>query len=538
MFFKRKRSFPLLFIMLICCYLFSFSIYAGEYDIIKVGLETVCNNKSQVTLSSDGAMTFGYYEVSGFRGVGTLPTNMITIQKAAGQYTDLGGRYSSYEEALSMAQSLGGIPVYIEEGLFGVYSMNGGMGTFVPSSSECYVVKDMTVGNDLLIFYKGTKNIEFRGYDASTGMYLTKVGDSKKYRGAIGIGGTTGITPYNVLHMEQYLYGVVPCEMMASWPQEALKAQAVAARSIAIYQYNRHLSKGYNVVDSTTTQAYGGYNKEDSRTTAAVDATAGQTIKYNGKVAEALYFSTSGGATESAVNVWGTHIPYLVGVKDIYETEPAQGNWERPFTLADVNNCLSKQGINIGTAQGIKILSRTSSGRVQEMKIIGTAGEYMLTAEKIRTFFSPIAGGSLKSRLFSFIPSINVGGNNNSVPGGSSSEKVSVLSAYGKADVAASDLMITNGSSIQKALGNLTILSAYGTTTVGTTDNGTNGSQNGQLGGDIVLANEEVWGNFTIYGKGFGHGVGMSQSGAMGMAKAGYSYIDILKYYYNGITIE
>lgn len=532
--FKKKSGLALLLIMLLGC--LSFNVFARDYSTIKVGLETVYNNVNQISLSSDGALSFGYYEEGDFRSLGTLPSNAITIQKATEQYMNLGGMYSSYDEAASIASSLMAIPVYIEEGLFGVYSTNCATGIAVPASSERYVVKDAATGSTLLIFHKATKNIEFRGYDAGTGIYLTKVGSSKKYRGAIGIGGTTGITPYNVIDMEQYLYGVVPNEMMASWPKEALKAQAVAARSIAIYQYNRHISKGYNVVDSTATQAYGGYNKEDSRTTAAVDETAGQTLKYNGKVAEALYFSTSGGATESAVNVWGTEIPYLIGVKDIYETEPAQKAWTREFTLEDINECLGRQGINIGSAKGIKIVSRTNSGRVQEMKIIGTLGEYSLSAEKIRTFFSGTAGGSLKSRLFSFNPSIIAGdGSNNSGNQPSTgSDMVTVLSAYGRATANPSELMLTNGNSTQKSNGQLTILSAYGTATVQGNNGNNNNNQSGQNG---ALNNEEVWGNFTVYGKGFGHGVGMSQSGAMGMAKAGYNYIDILKFYYNGVTI-
>jgi len=534
--FKRKSIFAFMLIMLIFC--LNTTVFAKEYSTIKVGLETVYNNASQISLSSDGALTFGYYDENGFSSLGTLTSNAVIIQKSSEQFVDLGGGYSSYEEVANVAQSLGAIPVYIEQGLFGIYSTNVTSGNAVPASSERNVVKD-AMGNILLIFHKASRNIEFRGYDASTGIYLTKVGDTKKYRGAIGIGGTSGITPYNVIDMEQYLYGVVPNEMVPSWPQEALKAQAVAARSIAIYQYNRHLSKGYNVVDSTTTQAYGGYNKEDSRTTAAVDATAGQTVQYGGKVAEALYFSTSGGATESAVNVWGTEIPYLVGVKDTYETEPAQAAWSRQFTLEDINGCLSRQGINIGSAKGIKITSRTSSGRAQEMKILGTNGEYTLSAEKIRTFFSGTNEGSLKSRLFSFNGSINTGVSSNAgnyVTGATGSDKVTVLSAYGMTEVNASDLMLTNNNSMQKAAGELTLLSAYGTMTIQAESGGSSGNSN-QIGQNLVLSNEEVWGNFTVYGAGFGHGVGMSQSGAMGMAKAGYSYIDILKYYFKDVTV-
>lgn len=525
---KRKCSYIISLVFLMGC--LSVTLSAAEYRTIKVGLESIYNNSSSVQLSSDGLLSFGYFSEAGFSQLGTLPTNNITIQKTGEQFIDIGGLYASYDEAYVAAQNLGGIPVYIDEGLFGVYAMNINTGSIVAPSKDRYIVKDTLSGNIIFIFNKGTRNIEFRGYDSSSSMYLTKVGGTKKYRGAIGMAGTTGITPYNVLEMEQYLYGVVPGEMPASWPQEALKAQAVAARSIAIYQYNRHVAKGYNVVDTTITQVYGGYSKEDKRTNAAVDATKGQTIKYNGKTAEAVYFSTSGGTTESAVNVWGSEIPYLVGVSDSYETEPEQGNWTRQITLADLNNCLTKQGVNIGNAQGVQITARTASGRVQEMKILGTNGTYSLTLEKIRTFFSGTKEGSLKSRLFNFNGSGSSGGNTQtpSVPTGG---QVSVLSAYGTANVDVSQLTMTNGTSMQKGTNKLSVLSAYGSTTIA-------GSGNIQTGGSSNGNVETVWGDFTIYGAGFGHGVGMSQSGAKGMAKAGFDYVSILQHYYKGVTVE
>ena len=510
----------------------SVTLSAAEYRTIKVGLESIYNNASSVQLSSDGMLSFGYYSEAGFSQLGTLPTNNMTIQKTGEQYIDVGDIYASYDEAYMAAQNLGGIPVYIDEGLFGVYLTTMGAGSIVAPSSDRYMVKDTLSGSIIFIFNKGTRNIEFRGYDSNTSMYLTKVGSTKKYRGAIGMGGTTGITPYNVVEMEQYLYGVVPGEMPASWPQEALKAQAVAARSIAIYQYNRHTAKGYNVVDTTITQVYGGYSKEDKRTNAAVDATAGQTIKYKGKTAEAVYFSTSGGTTESAVNVWGSEIPYLVGGSDAYETEPEQGNWTRQITLADLNNCLTKQGANIGNAQGVQITSRTPSGRVQEMKIMGTNGTYTLTLEKIRTFFSGTKEGSLKSRLFSFNGAgLGSGTTQPSLPEG---KQVAVLSAYGTSNVDLSQLAMTNGLSMQKGTKQLNVLSAYGSTIIADGQ----GSGNAQVGGSNNLDAETVWGDFTIYGAGFGHGVGMSQSGAKGMAKAGFDYVSILKNYYKGITVE
>lgn len=512
---KKKGGYLLLFMILIGCY--SFNVMGQGHSIIKVGLESVYQNVAQISLRSDGALAIGHYDENGFTQLGTLSDCDVTIEKATGRYTDMGSLYATYEEANKAAQLLSGIPVYIEESLFAVYTEDEA-GQVIPSSTR-YLVRD-SKGKAIFIFNKGSKEIVLRGYDVGTGMYLTTVGPKNKYRGAIGIGGTTGLTPYNIVGIEHYLYGVVSGEMSPSWPEEALKAQSVAARSIANYQYNRYVSRGYNVVDTTATQVYGGYLKEDPRTNAAVDATKGEVIRYNGKVAEALYFSTSGGATESAVNVWGNNIPYLVGVSDSFETEPAQSAWSRTITLEEVDRCLKAQGIKIGKAQGVQIVSRTSSGRVQEFRVLGTAGDYSLTLEQIRTFFSSTSDGSLKSRLFEF------GNGITGDAGHLSGTTIQLLSAYGEAECRTDELVMTDGKLTTPVSGEIVVQSATGVTTLG------GGTQDG-----TVPSGETVWGDFTLYGQGFGHGVGMSQSGAKGMAKAGYDYISILKHYYTGITI-
>ena len=508
-------------VAIFCC--MSFITLGAEPTMIKVGLESIYKNVASITLTSDTNMEIGYLDETGFTQIGTLPSASITISKATTAYYDSGMTYSSYNEAMQVASTLQGIPTCLSKGIYTVYTTNG-VGNTVPTSSTRYVVNDIS-GKQLFIFEKAAGDLVFRGYDQATGLYLTGVGSNKRYRGAIGIGGTTGITPYNLISIEEYLYGVVSCEMSPSWPQEALKAQAVAARSIAICHYKRYLSSGYNVVDTTATQVYGGYNKEDSRTTAAVDATRGQTIKYNGVVAEALYFSTSGGYTESAVHVWGNPINYLIGVKDTYETEPAQPDWTRTITLTDLDNCLRNAGVNIGAAQGIQVVSRTESGRVKEMRIIGTTGSHTLSLEKIRTFFSGTNGGSLKSRLFT-LAGATTGGSNNS---GSPSNTVAVLSATGMVELPLDEVVISNGQSTQPIMSDTVFVQS----STGVTELAMSDSSNS----DSNTSTETVLGNVTINGKGFGHGVGMSQSGAKGMAKAGFNYIQILQHYYTGVTV-
>ena len=127
------------------------------------------------------------------------------------------------------------------------------------------------------------------------------------------------------LDLESYLKGVVPAEMPSAWPPEALKAQAIAARSYAL----ANLTKGraFDVYGDTRDQVYGGMRVANTATDAAVDGTAGQVLLYNGKVADTLFFSTSGGRTASAAESLGVAVPYLVPVADPYDTASPYHNW-------------------------------------------------------------------------------------------------------------------------------------------------------------------------------------------------------------------
>jgi stage II sporulation protein D len=148
----------------------------------------------------------------------------------------------------------------------------------------------------------------------------------KPYRGKIRVlsNGKT-LQVIDVVGLEAYLKGVVPAEMPSAWPPEALKAQAVAARSYAL----AGLAKGqdYDLYADTRSQVYGGLDAEVPATNDAVDATKGELVLYNGKVANTLFFSTSGGRTVSAAEATGTAVPYLVSVTDPYDTASPYHDW-------------------------------------------------------------------------------------------------------------------------------------------------------------------------------------------------------------------
>ncbi len=175
------------------------------------------------------------------------------------------------------------------------------------------------------------------------------------------------------IELEEYLVGVVAAEMPASFNSEALKAQAVLARTYAL----KKISKGEKLTDTVSTQAYidknemqnkwgNEYSKYYNKIVSAVNSTKGQVVKYNGNYIEALYHSTSNGKTENAKEVWGQDIPYLKSV---------DSSWDKKTTSylkienKEFNTLMKVLGINFDKNTNIEILSRDESGRVSEVKV-------------------------------------------------------------------------------------------------------------------------------------------------------------------------
>ena len=202
----------------------------------------------------------------------------------------------------------------------------------------------------------------------------------KAYRGTFTITSDgKQLTLIDSVPLEQYLYAVVPSEMPKTWPAEALKAQAVAARSYALAQ--RQTNGPFDVYPDTRSQVYGGVTAEAPAATAAVDATAGQVLTYKGKVATTYFFSTSGGRTAANTDVWkGSPVPYLVSVADPYDTASPYHNWGPiPFTASKLAAALKVKGrlLDVQT-------SAFASDRVDTLRAIGAGGEKDFTGGEIR----------------------------------------------------------------------------------------------------------------------------------------------------------
>lgn len=242
--------------------------------------------------------------------------------------------------------------------------------------------------------------LELLPMDNNKALQIVKI-NGRDYRGSVRILVQNGkLKVLNVVPVEEYLRGVLPQEMPSEWNIEALKAQAVAARSFALRNRKRHIKEGYDICATTHCQSYLGKAGERSSTNQAVAVTRGEVLKYNGQLADTLFHTDSGGMTENSENVWGTKIPYLRAAKEVYtNTQP----WEKNITLDDLKIVLSKHNQGVGDIRKIKLSpltvgksanDRTISGRVSYLEIAGNNGSKKITGNDFRNYLG------LRSTLF------------------------------------------------------------------------------------------------------------------------------------------
>jgi stage II sporulation protein D len=182
----------------------------------------------------------------------------------------------------------------------------------------------------------------------------------------------------NELGLEPYLYGVVPHEMPAAWHPEALRAQAVAARTYALL--GRRTGRPFDVFADVRSQVYSGLRAEDPRTTAAIDATAGQVVRHGAGLASTFFFASSGGRTAAVQDVWPTSPPqpYLVSRPDPHDRLSPHHTWGPVvFTGAQVRTAL-------GVLPDDMVVTRNASNRVGTLRVVGRNGERTLTGADVR----------------------------------------------------------------------------------------------------------------------------------------------------------
>jgi SpoIID/LytB domain protein len=208
------------------------------------------------------------------------------------------------------------------------------------------------------------------------------------YRGSLEVRASgSSLQAINVVEIEDYVRGVISKESPASWPIEALKAQAVAARSYALATGIR--SGTFDLYDDTRSQAYGGVGAETAKTDQAVSATHLQVVMYGSRIAQTFFFSTSGGHTEnnefSSLGVGQPPIPYLRGVDDPYEAEAGSPyeRWKRKFSLGRMNSALHSIGLR-GKLKNIAVTQRGTSPRIVGANLVGTGGTTAVNGPQLR----------------------------------------------------------------------------------------------------------------------------------------------------------
>ncbi|GIW22074.1 MAG: sporulation protein SpoIID [Candidatus Sericytochromatia bacterium] len=243
------------------------------------------------------------------------------------------------------------------------------------------------ISNDKKLIISSGKVIIKNTEDKGKYVPLVYAGN-KWYRGEleifVSLSNKNNITVVNNLPLEEYLYGVVPSEMPSSWPIEALKTQAIAARTYALTHLGQFAKEGFDVMPTVISQVYGGAESETPITNKAVDETIGKVITYNNKLINAYYSSSSGGITEDGINVWGENLPYLKSVIDFDEDSPKY-SWYKIINNTDLQNIL-KNSFNrdIGKILNISIVETTSSGRANKLLFEGTKSNIEIDAKKFR----------------------------------------------------------------------------------------------------------------------------------------------------------
>jgi stage II sporulation protein D len=188
----------------------------------------------------------------------------------------------------------------------------------------------------------------------------------------------------NEIDMEEYVKGVVPSEMSAGWHPEALKVQAVATRTYALYQRVANAGREFDVVATTQDQVYRGRQGVDERVQQAVEATRGIVITYQDAPILAAFSSTAAGPTEDAMNVWSKDLPYLKGVECPFDENSPYYQWRVELPVLSLEQSLRKQGIPVGTIATVTPFLYSRAGRVDKIRILHSDGEVILRGQDFR----------------------------------------------------------------------------------------------------------------------------------------------------------
>lgn len=503
-----------------------------ETQITMVKTQNTWMNGTSYSNSDNGGDVIGCYHVlveSGYRSYEQAAADAQEYRDGFvawidGDYQVRAGSYTSRQEAEDAAQSLGGTVASTSS-----YAVN------VTRTGTAEILFQFDGGDDLALGVMpdvtgaDTVRTWFKGYRYYGGFRYERIG-----------GGD--LTVVNIVDLETYIKGVVPYEMSSSWPLEALKVQAVCARSYAYINIHsrKHTSSHFDVCNTTDCQAYYGAGTNSSsyqateRTDQAVDETAGEYAWYDGQVIEAFYSSSHGGASESVYNVWGTSLeqyPYLCGVEDPYEADMASKNSYSSWTVSYTSSELAQRLENYGydASSGIESLTLTYSdlGNVIQVRVnYRDGGSDTIRPSSMRSVFG------ISSIRFT------VNGQAASSGSGTTSSSGGGLTANGSTSLDSQGtytVISGSGSLSQAGLDGLYAISGSGSITP--TEDAASGGGSGTdtpTGTQVTVSGS----SYSFQGSGNGHQLGLSQYGAWAMAERGFTYDEIIEFYYPGTYVR
>lgn len=496
-------------------------------DSVRVGLYYNSTAANAVDIGCDGGLDISVHQSDTFGKLMTMAGGDTLQVVKDGYYTFSGGAYSRMEtsqgaqagpyhlqvSSCNSADDAGREADSLRSQGYDAYpAYDGGYKVWVGSFLDASGAAQSGLDGDVVDGTKDTILVKRNGEtvlavvsDKNDELYFKPLSGNlsiagKSYRGAVSFkrNSSSDMTVINILPLEEYLYGVIPNEMPPAWPQEALKAQAVAARTYAVYNIinnGKFASLGFDVGCSTDSQVYKGKSTESAAANKAVDMTKGILMLHDGVPVEAFFYSHSGGYTADISDIYNSSSPVFVGKADPYSLgyAPQYDGWSVTFSAADLLNKLMPTKGNIGNIDSVD-MTHSYTGRVLEMDINGTNGSAVMKKNETRSVLG------LKSTLFDM----------------DTDSDVYTLDSAGQIKKSMPrDLFIIGGSGVNEFTGGN--LYSMG-----------NGAMK-EIPGSPSL--------FTINGSGYGHGIGLSQYGARGMADKGFNYTDILEYYYSNIEV-
>ena len=503
-----------------------------ETQITMVKTQNTWVNGTSYSNSDNGGDVIGCYHVlveSGYRSYEQAAADAQEYRDGFvawidGDYQVRAGSYTSRQEAEDAAQSLGGTVAGTSSYAVNVTRTGTAEILFQFDGGDALalgVMPDVTGADAVRTWFKG-----YRYYG---GFRYERIG-----------GGD--LTVVNIVDLETYIKGVVPYEMSSSWPLEALKVQAVCARSYAYINIHsgKHTSYHFDVCNTTDCQAYYGAGTNSSsyqateRTDQAVDETAGEYAWYDGQVIEAFYSSSHGGASESVYNVWGTSLeqyPYLCGVEDPYEADMASKNSYSSWTVSYTSSELAQRLENYGydASSGIESLTLTYSdlGNVIQVRVnYQDGGSDTIRPSSMRSVFG------ISSIRFT------VNGQAASSGSGTTSSSGGGLTANGSTSLDSQGtytVISGSGSLSQAGLDGLYAISGSGSITPAEDAASGGGSGTDTPTGTQVTVSGS---SYSFQGSGNGHQLGLSQYGAWAMAERGFTYEEIIEFYYPGTYVR